>query len=159
MTFAEFFKQYNRPYLTTYDHKYNKFYINRCPVIICNDGYIISIQAGKGSCSIPSENVNFEEYSAFEINSLNYIDVNIQEYQVELSDEDKKNQIVAVYHYVPIEDIEFIIDDHGGISQDYINYINKELNKDNIKVDAKLIPVTNVRHPCQIAVQYLKKGK
>ena len=70
------------------------------PLLVCNDGFSISIQGGGGLYSTP--NLKSEKYSALEIGFPS-------EEDIIMVDSD------GVRGYVPVEEIEDMIERHGGI--------------------------------------------
>ena len=107
--------------------------VRNCPMILCSDGFMFSAQAGIGRKSTP--NINSDIYSHFEIEHLNFYDPNLEEYK---EDTDYvyasgiTKQKTAVYSQVPVEDIEWVVKDHGGIEPNYIMCLELALadNKD-----------------------------
>lgn len=94
--------------------------VRNCPMVLCNDGFIFSAQAGIGRKSTPS--VNSDIYSHFEIEHLNFYDPNLEEYKEGteyINTSGITEQKTTVYSQVPIEDIEWVVKDHGGIESTY----------------------------------------
>ena len=79
------------------------------PVIICNDGFLMSVQGSKGHYSQPrSVSDIFEE---MEIGFLSQDEPLIFEYA-----ETENDWTNTVYPYVPVEIIQQVIDKHNGIN-------------------------------------------
>lgn len=94
--------------------------VRNCPMVLCNDGFIFSAQAGIGRKSTP--NVNSDIYSHFEIEHLNFYDPNLEEYKEDteyINTDGITEQKTVVYSQVPVEDIEWVVKDHGGIEPKY----------------------------------------
>lgn len=94
--------------------------VRNCPMVLCNDGFIFSAQAGIGRKSTP--NVNSDVYSHFEIEHLNFYDPNLEEYKEDteyINASGITTQKTIVYSQVPVEDIEWVVKDHGGIEPKY----------------------------------------
>lgn len=94
--------------------------VRNCPMVLCNDGFIFSAQAGIGRKSTP--NVNSDIYSHFEIEHLNFYDPNLEEYKEDteyVNTSGITEQKTIVYSQVPVEDIEWVVKDHGGIEPKY----------------------------------------
>lgn len=94
--------------------------VRNCPMILCSDGFIFSAQAGIGRKSTP--NVNSDIYSHFEIEHLNFYDPNLEEYRKDteyINTSGITEQKTVVYSQVPVEDIEWVVKDHGGIEPKY----------------------------------------
>lgn len=94
--------------------------VRNCPMILCNDGFIFSAQAGIGRKSTP--NINSDVYSHFEIEHLNFYDPNLEEYRENteyINTSGITEQKTVVYSQVPVEDIEWVVKDHGGIEPKY----------------------------------------
>ena len=94
--------------------------VRNCPMVLCNDGFIFSAQAGIGRKSTP--NVNSDIYSHFEIEHLNFYDHNLEEYKEDVEyihASGITTQKTIVYSQVPVEDIEWVVKDHGGIEPKY----------------------------------------
>lgn len=81
------------------------------PIIVCNDGFSMSVQASEFHYSTPRYD-NLDFYSAFEIGYPSEIEHSIINYA-----EDKEHPINTVYSWVPYEIIDIIIDKHGGINK------------------------------------------
>ena len=94
--------------------------VRSCPMVLCNDGFIFSAQAGIGRKSTPS--VNSDIYSHFEIEHLNFYDPNLEKYKEGteyINTSGITEQKTTVYSQVPVEDIEWVVKDHGGIEPRY----------------------------------------
>lgn len=94
--------------------------VRNCPMVLCNDGFTFSAQAGIGRESTP--NVNSDIYSHFEIEHLNFYDPNLEEYKKDteyINVNGITEQKTIVYSQVPVEDIEWVVKDHGGIEPKY----------------------------------------
>lgn len=76
--------------------------------VICADGFSISIQASEFHYCIPR--TNFGPYEAVELGFPTREEPLIAEYA-----EDKTNLTGTVYGYVPVEIVDQMIEDHGGI--------------------------------------------
>lgn len=85
--------------------------------IICNDGFEISVQAGRYLYSCPRENCFFTNtclYSEFELGYPNKKEPLLIKYA-----EDKKTPTKTVYPYVPKELINKVISKHKGLKIEY----------------------------------------
>ena len=101
-------------FLSANRKKFAGFYrtINR---LICNDGFSVSIQCGHMLYSTPrTELDDTREYSAFELGFPSHADELISKYA-----EDKENPTDTVYPHVSREVVEQLINNHGGIKNDY----------------------------------------
>ncbi|MBC9130692.1 hypothetical protein FcAc13_05140 [Frischella sp. Ac13] len=101
-------------FLNTNRAKKNALYrtFNR---IICKDGFTFSIQCGSLFYSEPRREFKAaEKYSAFELGFPSHADELISEYA-----EDEQKPTRTVYAYVPREVVEQLINNHGGIKNDY----------------------------------------
>jgi len=106
-------------------NEYTWFY--HYPVLVCNDGFSISIQGGKGLYSTPD--LKSEIYSTLEIGFPSEDDIIM-------------NDSEDVRGYVTIEEIESMIERHGGIdanksfnnfeSNRYSKYL-KNIRKEKMK--------------------------
>lgn len=79
------------------------------PRIVCEDGFEVSIQAGSSVYSIPRENGR-EKYAAFELGYPSEKDPILLPYA-----EDERNLLGTVYPFVPVEEVNEMIVNHGGI--------------------------------------------
>ncbi len=78
------------------------------PQIVCNDGFKMSVQAGKGLYSTPRQTA--KEYSAVEIGFPSEEEPLISEYA------EGSDLTETVYPYTPIEVVEKVVKKHGGIN-------------------------------------------
>lgn len=79
------------------------------PRIICNDGFNMSVQCGKGSYSTPRDVA--QEYTAAEIGFPSEEEELINGYAEQTNDYTQ-----TVYGWVPTDVIEEVIKKHGGIN-------------------------------------------
>ena len=79
------------------------------PRIICNDGFSMSVQAGKETYSMPSE-AGKTGFSSVEIGYLNE-----EEELLFGIAENEENYTDTIYPYIPVELVNEIINKHGGI--------------------------------------------
>lgn len=73
-------------------------------VAVCMDGFCLSIQASRAHYCVPRKTIKSGEYSFVEIGRLSEYQKKIETYRSG-----------SVYAYVPIEDVEELIKEHGGI--------------------------------------------
>lgn len=92
-----------------YDFNEDPF-INIRPLITCNDGFSMSVQASFGHYCIPRITLKDGNYESVEIGFPNMVEQLILEYA-----ENKSNPIDSVYGYVPVMIVDRIIEKHGGI--------------------------------------------
>ncbi len=84
-------------------------YIMR-PKIVCNDGFFMSVQAGKGLYSDPRKTAS--DYLEVEIGDPSQEEPLINPYA-----EENNNYTKTVYPYVPFILTEQVIEKHGGINE------------------------------------------
>ena len=82
------------------------------PRIVCEDGFSMSVQAGKEIYSFPRENVKSGCYEAVEIGYPNAKEELICEYA------ESGNYTDTIYPYVPVEVVEKVIEKHGGMKKE-----------------------------------------
>lgn len=80
------------------------------PKIVCNDGFFMSVQAGKGLYSDPRRTSPF--YFQLEIGYPSLEEPLINEYA-----EQGRDYTDTVYPYVPVSLIEEVIEKHNGINE------------------------------------------
>ena len=80
------------------------------PQINCADGFTISVQASENHYCTPRENLNDGSYTELELGFPSEKVDSLYEYA-----EEPTNPTETVYAYVPIELVEKIISEHGGI--------------------------------------------
>lgn len=80
------------------------------PRIVCNDGFNMSVQCGRGNYCTPRED-NEDYYSAAEIGFPSHEETLINEYE-----EDNEQLTQTVYGWVPSGIIDEVILKHGGIN-------------------------------------------
>lgn len=80
------------------------------PMLYCNDGYSISVQASAHHYCSPRLN-GLQDYKSVELGYPSEEDELINDYA-----EDDSDYTDTVYGYVPIEIVEKLIEKHGGIS-------------------------------------------
>ena len=95
------------------------------PPIICNDGYFISVQAGKFYKSSPAEDVDALLYDEVELRCL---DLNVREKAVLQPFNCGHDEYL--FCNVPINYVDALIVNHGGIDTNKVHEIIKE-NKKN----------------------------
>ena len=78
------------------------------PKIVCNDGFIMSVQGSSGHYCTPRSTQDY--YIEMEIGFPNQEEGLIMEYA-----EQKNDPCGTVYGYVPCDIIQKVIDKHGGI--------------------------------------------
>jgi hypothetical protein len=79
------------------------------PRVICNDGFIMSVQGGTANYSSPRKNCSM--FSSMEIGFPSEKEILIMKFA-----EDKGNPTGTVYGWVDVDVIQSVIDKHGGIS-------------------------------------------
>lgn len=99
MTVNEYLKETQRP-------DDNGFQVR--PRVTCADGYEISIQAGKGMYSTPRDVASY--YTHVELGFPNIFDDSISKYA-----EDHKVKTKTVFPYVPVGEVDALLEKHGGI--------------------------------------------
>lgn len=77
--------------------------------VVCNDGFIISVQASSGHYCTPQEDM-LEEYQTVELGLPNRKDDLILPYA-----EDPEWPTTTVYPQVPMDLVELLIEKHGGL--------------------------------------------
>ena len=80
-------------------------------VIVCKDGFEMSVQGSYGHYCSPRENDSW--YNSMEVGYPSSKEESIMEYA-----ESKEDPTESVYGWVPCEVIQKIIDNHGGINID-----------------------------------------
>lgn len=80
------------------------------PMVKCEDGFTISIQAGYGMHSVPAAN-NRTYYQSFELKNPSQEDELITKYALDPSD-----PLNTEYYYIDWMTVERLLDKHGGIS-------------------------------------------
>ena len=96
----------------------NKFAMR--PVVVCNDGFSMSVQGGYGNYSHPKDSSE-GIYKSMEIGFPSNDESLIYQYA------ECKNYTETVYAYVPINVIEAVILKHGGIDFDKTLQTNPNL--------------------------------
>lgn len=92
--------------------------INSCgfqdtrPIIVCKDGFSMSVQAGFYLYSTPRADMESGNYEEVEIGFPNAKEDLICQYA-----EDPRDYTETVYPYVPVEVVEAVIEKHGGIEE------------------------------------------
>lgn len=79
------------------------------PRIVCNDGFSMSVQGGRGMYSSPR--VNSQSFSSMEVGYPSVFEKELVNFA-----EDKGNPTGTVYGYVPCSIIQSVIEKHGGIN-------------------------------------------
>lgn len=79
--------------------------------ILCQDGFIMSIQASHVHYCEPRENLKSGDYTKVEIGFPNKIEELLMPYA-----ENEHDYLDSVYPYVPIEIVEAVIQKHGGMA-------------------------------------------
>lgn len=120
----EIYKFLEQTYGKTLDDKS----IFRDVLLICNDGFNISVQASSlhycnPRVSLPPENVN--NYKSVEIGNLSEKEDLLMKY-IE-NDEDEWDK--SIYQFVPVEIVEKVIDKHNGLNWNIINLTCELRNK------------------------------
>ena len=106
MNIAEYINA-NRPVPT------NSFYTPPVPKIKCADGFEMSVQASETHYCDPRE--NFEDasiYTSMEVGYPSATEPLLMEYA-----EDENNPTGTVYGWVPVETINKVLENHGGIKE------------------------------------------
>ena len=101
MTVREFLKETYKP------HKYSDVLIEIRPHIVCEDGFIVSVQAGEALYCTPRLNLKNGNYENVELGFPSVNDDLIKDYY----------DGFGVYPYVPVEVVENLIEKHGGIKE------------------------------------------
>lgn len=83
--------------------------VERKPLLICKDGYSISVQASEYHYCTPRTNLEDGCYYEVELGFPNQFDELINSYA------EDKDSIETVFPYVPIELVDELIIKHGGI--------------------------------------------
>lgn len=83
------------------------------PHIICNDGFIISVQASEFHYCNPRI-YGADKYETVELGYPSRLEPLIMEYA-----ENKSNPTGTIYAYVPVEIVNKVIEKHGGILDGY----------------------------------------
>jgi len=91
-------------------HTGNSAFYAQCPRLTCRDGFSMSVQASPTHYSTPRDIV--DEYSAVEIGYPSHEEELILEWA-----EDSENPTGTVYAWVPVEVVEQVILNHGGLSE------------------------------------------
>ncbi len=84
--------------------------VERKPLLICKDGYSISVQASEYHYCTPRINLEDGCYYSVELGFPNEYDELIDKYA------EDKGSIYTVFGYVPIEVVDELITKHGGIA-------------------------------------------
>ncbi len=100
----------------------SEIFIHKRPRIYCNNGFSISVQASKDHYCEPQENIQDGKYSQVELGMPSKEIPELDEYK-EIKE---KRQTRSVFPYVPIELIEQIIQQNGGIDNEK-TYINNKI--------------------------------
>lgn len=111
MTIQEFIKLTFRPTKTGHCFR---------PHIVCKDGFTMSVQGSTGMYCSPRE--TRDNYTDLEIGFPNRVEPLILEYA-----DDSNTPTDTVYGYVPIEVIDQVIEVHGGIDVNNIDWLGVEL--------------------------------
>ena len=82
------------------------------PMVICKDGWSISVQASKEMYCSPREDINDGNYETVECGKPSEREELLMKYAEDFSE--PKN---TVYPYVPIEIVEEVIKKHGGVKK------------------------------------------
>lgn len=85
------------------------------PMVVCKDGFSLSIQASSGHYCVPAAN-NRTDYTELELGCLSEVVPELNGYMDPGSDE--KGYSRAVFAYVPRELVKSILRKHGGISRE-----------------------------------------
>ena len=85
-----------------------RFYKDRTPVVICRDGFTMSVQADKNMYCSPRSDSG--PYKSVEIGFPSDIESLILSYA-----ETRVNPTETVYPYVPVELVNQVIEKHGGL--------------------------------------------
>ncbi len=88
--------------------------IHKRPRIYCKNGFNISVQASKHHYCKPRENIQYGTYTKVELGMPSKEIPELEEYK-EIKEEP---QTMSVFPYVPIELIEKIIQENGGIDNE-----------------------------------------
>ena len=92
---------------------------NVMPRVHCNDGYNVSIQAGRGLYSAPRIDHYLGGYVSVELGFPSSIDEEFKPYA-----EDENDWCNTVYAYVPVSLVNKVLERHGGI--DYLKWLTKD---------------------------------
>lgn len=85
------------------------------PLVVCNDGFSLSIQASNGHYCAPCEN-NRTDYSNVEIGNISEETPELDVYAEQGSEDDVLAR--RVYAFVPREVVESVLRKHGGIDKE-----------------------------------------
>ena len=94
--------------------------ISRNPLVICKDGFVMSVQCGQTLYSSPRDVV--KRYSEVEIGFPSAPEPLIAEYAEdwEVEGDDDPRLCNTVYGYVPVKLVDQVLKKHGGIDEDAV---------------------------------------
>ena len=111
-------------------------YQDERPIVVCNDGFRLSIQASKYHLCTPLKN-NRTDYTTFELSMLSEEIPELEEFKI--YDNGPLNRFdTQTYGFVPREIVEEILEEHGGI--------NKELTLKPMKLDGIRLQTRGLEH-------------
>ena len=102
------------------------------PHVICNDGFIMSVQAGQSLYSTPKDDA--KRYKAVEIGYPSEEEVMIKSFA-----EDPDDLCDTVYGFVPTKIVDTIIKNHGGIDENAIEKGLAEAEAKYLKGKTKIV--------------------
>lgn len=147
--FLEATNRYNPQYLLPVS-----IYQDERPIVVCNDGFRLSIQASKYHLCTPLKN-NRTDYTTFELSMLSEEIPELEEFKI--YDNGPLNRFdTQTYGFVPREIVEEILEEHGGI--------NKELTLKPMKLDGIRLQTRGLEHvnnyldDIEMDVQILENG-
>ena len=100
--------------------------ISRNPLVVCKDGFEMSVQCGQTLYSSPRDVA--KRYSEVEIGYPSTPESLIAEYadDWEIEDDDDPKLCETVYGYVPVRLVNKVLKKHGGIDEDAVQEKIKE---------------------------------
>lgn len=111
----ELIEQANPMMISVYTgiHRYVEGYFNVFPMIVCNDGFELSVQGHAGAYSYPRDDWA-DEYEQVEIMAIQKADPLLEPYERDCNAVGED----MIYPYVPVSVIVQIIEKHGGLTVD-----------------------------------------
>ena len=117
MTINEYFKKY----MSVRKHSYldgDVATITRNPLVVCKDGFVMSVQVGESLYSSP-RSYTTEDYAEAEVGFPSERESLLEAYVEGYCDEDD-DYTDMVYPYVPCDLIDKVIEKHGGVDEDTV---------------------------------------
>jgi len=113
-----------------YDGGIGNMAVSRNPLVICKDGFVMSVQCGQSLYSSPRDVA--KQYREVEIGYPSVPEPLIAEYAEdwEIEGDDDPRLCNTVYGFVPVKLVDQVLKKHGGIDEDAVQARIAEMEKE-----------------------------